>query len=119
DLVLIGSVDPADLDDAGNQPVVMPSFLTNALAVGSNAANYSLGDSGWIGSVGGSPEVYNAGLSVAPLSIARTVFRVATEEEFYTDFAIAVGGTRPYTWSINNTNAPWLSINPSTGVLFG
>ncbi len=70
------------------------------------------------------PQTATAGLSiaitVAPLSVTTTSSSLPVGVAFapYNATLSATGGIQPYTWSISG-NPPWLSINPSTGVLSG
>jgi len=54
------------------------------------------------------------------LGIAQTSIPVAIAGTQYQTTLTATGGLAPYTWSLaSGTNAPWLSINASTGALGG
>lgn len=119
DFVRIGNVNPAALMDGSANPAELPSSALNSPSVTNGSANYSLGTNGWVGSALGSNAAYNAGLTPFSLEIANESPRTGVEGEDYRHPMFAIGGTPPYTWSLNAPGHSWLSIDPVTGELFG
>jgi hypothetical protein len=90
-----------------------------AVSLANGTQNHSLGTAGFVSSPSGSPADYNPGLAPKALAFAKPRLRAARESEAYSDWALAMGGKPPYTYSIVSPAAGWLSINAQTGELSG
>jgi len=119
DFAAFGTVNRSALQDGANNAIELPGDLGTDPNSSNGSANYSFTGNGWTGAATGTPGVLNAGTQAFPLAILKDEIRTAVAGESFFDFTLAIGGTKPYTYSLVAPGATWLSLGATSGVFSG